>query len=170
MPGHRSCCQRLAPLKLGFAWSHAKDQKGRGAHPRRLITSCSRLARAPREHTAASHPVRHDGANPTRAGCRYALDSEIPLLAFVGRIPRTGFAGCCGRPSCVCLRQTFRGFFSHSAFAVVFCSLSLISTLSRRTSECMNLFPPCSVNVKFLVHQLFYFEFDNVILTSTKII
>ncbi|HPJ13546.1 MAG TPA: hypothetical protein PLJ39_00550, partial [Spirochaetota bacterium] len=64
----------------------------------------------------------------------------------------------------------FEAFFSHSAFAVVFCSLSLISTLSRRTSECMNLIPPCSANVKFLVHQSFYFEFDNGIFTSTKII
>jgi len=23
---------------------------------------------------------------------------------LVGRIPRTGFAGCCGRPSCISLR------------------------------------------------------------------
>ena len=57
------------------------------------------------KHVTAPHPVRQDVANPTRAGCRYALDREIPLLAFVGRIPRTGFAGCCGRPSGICLRQ-----------------------------------------------------------------
>ena len=90
--------------------------------------------------TVASHPVRHDGANPTRAGYRYALDREIPLLAFVGRIPRTGFAGCYGRPLRVAFLQTsclrlkrldggsptalvsvfdrrLKGFFSHSFFA-----------------------------------------------------
>jgi len=61
------------------------------------MTSCHRLARAHREHTAAPHPVLQDGANPTRTGCSIALDREIPLLAFVGRIPRTGAAGCCGR-------------------------------------------------------------------------
>jgi hypothetical protein len=55
---------------------------------------------------ADPHPVRHDGANPTQAGGRYALDSEIPLLALVGRIPRTGFAGCCGRPLRVAFLQT----------------------------------------------------------------
>ena len=55
---------------------------------------------------SAPHPVRHDGANPTRTGCPLALGREIPLLAFVGRIPRTGFAGCCGRPLRVALLRT----------------------------------------------------------------
>jgi len=34
---------------------------------------------------AATHPVRHDGANPTQAGGRYALDKEIPLTLFVAQ-------------------------------------------------------------------------------------
>ena len=82
-----------------FCMDHAIMFKGTRSSSSAIMTSCHRLARAHREHTTATHPVRHDGANPTQAGGRYALDREIPLLAFVGRIPRTGFAGCCGRPS-----------------------------------------------------------------------
>jgi len=35
------------------AWCHAITSKGTGLHPRRLITSCSRLASAHPEHTAS---------------------------------------------------------------------------------------------------------------------
>jgi hypothetical protein len=94
----------LRTFDIRFRMDHAIIFKGTRSSSSAIMTSCHRLARAHREHTAASHPVRHDGANPTRAGCRYALDSEIPLLAFVSRIPRTGFAGCYGRSSGISLR------------------------------------------------------------------
>ncbi len=62
----------------------------------------ARIFKGTRSSVAAPHPF------------------EIPLLAFVGRIPRTGFAGCCGRPSCVRLRRTFLilsyHYFSSMAF------------------------------------------------------
>jgi len=48
----------------------------------------ARIFKGTRSSVAAPHPF------------------EIPLLAFVGRIPRTGFAGCCGRPLRVALLQT----------------------------------------------------------------
>ena len=35
----------------------------------------------------------------TRSSVAAPHPFDIPLLAFVGRIPRTGFAGCYGRPS-----------------------------------------------------------------------
>jgi len=38
---------------IRFHMVSCRRSKGTGLHPRRLITSCSRLARAPREHTAS---------------------------------------------------------------------------------------------------------------------
>jgi len=32
------------------------------------------------KHVTASNPVRHDGANPVQAGCRYASNSEVLTL------------------------------------------------------------------------------------------
>ena len=57
----------------------------------------ARIFKGTRSSVAAPHPF------------------EIPLLALVGRIPRTGFAGCCGRPSGVALGATFKCSFSFYA-------------------------------------------------------
>ena len=96
---HGSCenIQRDEELFLGgFQHRVAASSRTRSPTKNRFspswMTIKKRFRRAHREHTAASHPVRQDGANPTRAGSPLALDSEIPLLAFVGRIPRTGFS------------------------------------------------------------------------------
>ncbi len=70
-----------------------RRSKGRKSHPRRLITSCSRLARAPREHTANSCPVCQDGTNPTRTGWPLALDSATPSRSLSRRTRRTAFSG-----------------------------------------------------------------------------
>jgi|GEM_PF-3092356 len=61
--------------------------------------------------TADPYPMRHNGANLTQPGGRYVLDREIPLLVFVGRIPRTGSAGCCGR--------SIRGTFILTSFQIL---------------------------------------------------
>ena len=43
---------------------------------------------------------------------------------LVGRIPRTGFAGCYGRPRGVALSATFEIFCFHSSFIEVLSALS----------------------------------------------
>jgi|GEM_PF-3347017 len=43
----------LRTFKIQFRMVSCIRSKGRKPHPRWLITSCSRLARAPREHTAS---------------------------------------------------------------------------------------------------------------------
>ena len=125
---------------------HAIIFKGTRGSSSAILTSYHRLARAHREHTAAHHPVRQDGANPTRAGSSLALDSEIPTRLFcransshrLCRMLRSpvasrffanilfAFEATRWRFSyrlSIRLRRMIQGFFSHSSLSEVLCAL-----------------------------------------------
>jgi len=59
-----------------------------------------------------SRMVSCDKIKRDRTSVASPVPFEIPTRLFVGRIPRTGFAGCCGRPSRVALSATVLMAFS----------------------------------------------------------
>jgi len=64
------------------------------------------------------HAKRKRCYTPFKSLCRFLLRAQKKFgerkghrcAVLVGRIPRTGFAGCCGRPSGVALGATFEVF------------------------------------------------------------